>query len=83
MGAALQALEKTRAEAATAGFLKDEYEAALALGTLEIASGKAIAGKARLQALAKGAEGKGFGLIARRAQQTLSSPERRAGLPRG
>jgi tetratricopeptide (TPR) repeat protein len=73
VGAALQALERTRAEAATSGLLKDEYEAALALGTLEISSGRAVAGKARLRTLATGAEAKGFGLVAGRAQQALRS----------
>jgi tetratricopeptide (TPR) repeat protein len=73
IGAALQALERTRAEAAASGLLNDQYEATLALGTLEIASGRAGAGRARVQALAAEAGAKGFGLIARRAQQALSS----------
>jgi len=58
-------------EAEQAGLLGRQLEATLALGEVEIKSGKKDAGKARLQALEKDAKGKGFVLIAQRAGDIL------------
>jgi eukaryotic-like serine/threonine-protein kinase len=55
------------------GFVTSRLYAALALGEIEIASGKTAAGRARLEALEKEAREKGFLLIARKASRTLSS----------
>jgi hypothetical protein len=45
-----------------------QYEARLAFGRLEIASGKATEGRSRLRTLAREANSRGFGLIARQAR---------------
>ena len=44
-----------------------QFEAALALGQIEIEAGKTSAGRARLQALEKDATAHGFLLIAKKA----------------
>jgi len=44
-----------------------ELESQLALGVIELRSGKAAAGRRRLVALSKQAAERGFGLIARKA----------------
>lgn len=49
------------------GFLDFEFEARLALGEIELASGQVAAGRARLETLEKEATAKGFLLIARQA----------------
>ena len=54
-------------EARAAGLVGVEFEARLSLGEIELKSGKAAAGRARLQALAREAKQKGFGYIATRA----------------
>jgi Tfp pilus assembly protein PilF/tRNA A-37 threonylcarbamoyl transferase component Bud32 len=72
VAAALSALDAARAQVAKVGLVKEEYEARMALGELEVASGQAAAGRARLQALAKEADAKGFGSIARRAAKQSS-----------
>jgi tetratricopeptide (TPR) repeat protein len=67
VAAALRSLESVRAEAAKLGYVAYPYQARLAAGEIELAAGRSAAGKARLQALAKEAEAKGFGLVARKA----------------
>ena len=54
-------------EATRAGFVDSQFEALLALGELEIASGKETAGRSRLRALQERARAKGFNLIVRKA----------------
>lgn len=80
MAAALQSLERTAAEAARMGLLGHQFEARLALGEIEMRSGKSAAGKARLRAPAAEAKDKWFGLIARKAQDDAPTP-RSSGLP--
>ncbi len=63
---AIQTLSTTLAEATKYGFVKQQYEARLALGEIEMKSG-APAGRARLAKLQKDATAKGFLLIARKA----------------
>ena len=58
-------------EATTAGFADVVLEARLVLGEVEIGSGQATNGRAQLEALEKEAEGKGFGLVARKARAIL------------
>ncbi len=67
---AARSLEATLAEASKYGYLDYQFEARLALGEIEVKSGKADAGRARLEALQKEAAAKGFGLIARKATQS-------------
>ncbi len=67
--AALQALDKTLAEARRTGFVRYQYETRLAAGLIEAGAGRP-AGKTHLQALAAEATAKGFGLIAKRAEKT-------------
>jgi tetratricopeptide (TPR) repeat protein len=66
---AVKSLQATLAEATKYGFLGYQLEARLALGEIEIKSGQAAAGRARLEALGKDANAKGFLLIARKAAQ--------------
>lgn len=65
--AAIKMLEAMLAEAAKHGYLGYAFEARLALGEIEVKSGRAVAGPARLRTLAKDARAKGFLLIARKA----------------
>jgi serine/threonine protein kinase/tetratricopeptide (TPR) repeat protein len=60
-------LEAALAEAEAAGLVPEVLETRLALGELELLSGKEEPGRARLAALAQEASAKGFGLIARKA----------------
>jgi eukaryotic-like serine/threonine-protein kinase len=64
---ARQALMSILAEATRTGFLEYQFEARLALGEVEIRSGRVAAGKTRLTTLQKDAQAKGFLLIARKA----------------
>jgi tetratricopeptide (TPR) repeat protein/predicted Ser/Thr protein kinase len=64
-------LDETLAEATKANLLYYQYDARLALGELEIKSGKVAAGRAQLTTLERDAEGKGFLLIARKAATAL------------
>ena len=64
---AAQKIEAVLGEARKVGFTLTEMEATLALGELEIRSGKATAGRARLAALQKQAEAKGIRLLAQKA----------------
>ncbi len=72
-GADGKALEAARslggllAEASRAGLVSYQLEIRLALGEIEVKSGKAVLGRARLEALEKEAAAKGFGLIAGKA----------------
>ncbi|MGC2718403.1 MAG: hypothetical protein WA209_02355, partial [Candidatus Acidiferrales bacterium] len=49
-----------------------EYDARLALGETQIASGKKDAGRATLRALAQDAKAHGFGLMAQKAQAVVA-----------
>jgi serine/threonine protein kinase/tetratricopeptide (TPR) repeat protein len=60
-------LEATLSEAAKYGFVGSQLEARLALGEIDMRSGGLAAGGARLAALEKDAQAKGFLLIAHRA----------------
>jgi hypothetical protein len=60
-------LEATLSKANQLGFVPQQFEARLALGELEMQSGKRVQGRARLTALEKDASAKGFLLIARKA----------------
>jgi eukaryotic-like serine/threonine-protein kinase len=64
---AMTSLGQRLTEATRNHLTKLLFEAALALGETEIESGKATAGRARLQALEKDATARGFLLIARQA----------------
>lgn len=64
---ALTGLEAARQRAQQAGYVGLELEARLWLGTTELSSGRAQAGRARLQALQREAHERGFGLVARQA----------------
>jgi serine/threonine protein kinase/tetratricopeptide (TPR) repeat protein len=67
IAAATKSLLATHAEATKYGYFGFQLEARLALGEIEMKSGKTAAGHARLEALQKEAMAKGFGLIARKA----------------
>jgi tetratricopeptide (TPR) repeat protein/predicted Ser/Thr protein kinase len=64
---ATKSLEAVLAEAAKYHRVADELEARLALGEIEMASGKAVTGRARLAVLEKDATATGYVLIARKA----------------
>jgi hypothetical protein len=68
---ATRTLDATLADGKKFSFLEYELEARLALGEIEIKSGKSASGRARLEALEKDARAKGFGLIAREAAEAL------------
>lgn len=68
-GAARRALDAVVREATDLGLLALQLEARLALGEVELAAGERTAGRARLEALAEEARARGFGLIARQAEQ--------------
>ena len=78
---ARESLKATLAEARKYGFIKNELEARLALGEIEIKSDQTSAGRARLEALEKDATAKGFILIANKAaalqSQEASAPSKR------
>ncbi len=59
-GEATRSLEATLAEATKYSFIDYQFEARLALGKIEIESGKTAAGRARLAALEKGRHGERF-----------------------
>jgi tetratricopeptide (TPR) repeat protein len=67
--AAIAGLQATLAEARRHGFLLRQFEARLALGQIEMKSGRAAAGRSRLALLEKDAKAAGFPLIARKAAQ--------------
>jgi tetratricopeptide (TPR) repeat protein len=66
---ALPQLEALLTEAKKYGYLGYEYRARLALGEVEMKSGKATARRARLAALDKEATSTGFLLIARKTEK--------------
>jgi hypothetical protein len=68
---ALRILDAALAEATKANLLYSQSDARLALGELEIKSGKAAAGRARLTTLEKDVKGKGLLLIARKAAAAM------------
>ncbi|MCP4658815.1 MAG: tetratricopeptide repeat protein, partial [bacterium] len=70
--AALHELEDVATQAAAAGFVEHAFEARLAAGEIEAASGKTAAAAVRLEALAKEASDQGFGQIAQRARAALA-----------
>jgi hypothetical protein len=64
---AAASLDRVRAEAVRLHLDDEELETRLTLGEIEIKSGKASAGRARLAVLEKDAATKGYALIARKA----------------
>jgi len=78
---ARQALISILAEATRTGFLEYQFEARLALGEVEIRSGKIAAGHAHLTTLQKDAQAKGFLLIAQKAAHVpaLTAPIAKVG----
>jgi tetratricopeptide (TPR) repeat protein len=68
---AVRLLENTLRDAQKAGFVGLQFEARLALGEVEMKSGKLPAGRARLEALQGEANTRGFGLIARKADAAI------------
>jgi hypothetical protein len=68
--AALSMLEKVRTESSRGGYLSVELESSLLMGRIEIESGKAASGRARLENLRKVAKAKTFNLIARQANDS-------------
>jgi eukaryotic-like serine/threonine-protein kinase len=69
-------LEELLADAVKWGCVDDAFEARLALGELELASGQAAAARVHLAALEKEARAKGFGLIARKALESRVAGQR-------
>lgn len=69
---AAKSLDAIRAEAAKLHLVDAEFEARLALGEIEMKSGKTSAGRAGLAALEQDATAKGFLLIARKAHTAAS-----------
>jgi tetratricopeptide (TPR) repeat protein/predicted Ser/Thr protein kinase len=67
LAAAARALNGVLMEAAKGGFAGYAFEARLFLGEIEMKSGRAAAGRGRLEALEKDAAGKGYVWIARKA----------------
>ena len=61
-------LEEVLAEATQLGLNQYQFEARLAIGEIEVKSGKMIEGRAHLGALEKDATAKGFLLVARKAR---------------
>ena len=68
---ALMSLESVLAEATQRRLVGLQLEARLALGEIELRAGSTEAGRARLEALQKEAEQRGYGLIARKAATAL------------
>jgi tetratricopeptide (TPR) repeat protein/TolB-like protein len=64
---ALKSLQDTLATAKASGFPNGEFEVRLALGEIEMKSGRLASGRSRLQRLKQDAEAKGFLLISRKA----------------
>lgn len=73
---AMKELQTILAEAERTGFVNLQFEARLALGEIELRSGKSNAGIARLQLLEKEAAAKGFNLLARKASRALRARSR-------
>jgi tetratricopeptide (TPR) repeat protein len=75
VASALQILKGVTSEAARNGFRAHAFEARLAAGEIDLASGKAI-GRSKLEAVAKEARAAGFGFIARRAESATPGGQR-------
>lgn len=73
---ATRALETVRTEASHYGYAAFELEARLHLGEGAVRSGKATAGRARLEQLRDDARNKGFLLIAGKASVAMNDPSR-------
>jgi len=71
---ALNNLEAARAEAKKAGLVGLEFEARLAIGEIELQSGRSAAGGRRLEELQREAGSRGFGLVARKAAAAAAEP---------
>jgi hypothetical protein len=65
--AALKALAAAQKDAQTSGMVQIEYDARLALGETQIASGRANDGRATLRRLAQETKAHGFALTAQKA----------------
>jgi len=66
---ATKRLEAVLSEATKYGYLNYEYQARLALGEVDLKSGRTAAGRSRLATLNQDAIRTGFLLIARKAQK--------------
>jgi len=71
---ALKTLEAVRVEAVKYGYVPYDFEARLAMGQIELKSGKAVAGKARLAQLEKDSRMKGYLLVAEKSAKALGAP---------
>jgi hypothetical protein len=71
LAAGIEAIQKDETRAGLAGL---DLEARLARGEAETLAGRQLAARSRLAALAREAEAKGFGLLARRAAEASSAP---------
>ena len=69
---AITSLDRARQAAAKDKLVDHEFRIRLAAGEIEMKGGREKAGRARLQALAKEAEAKGFGLVARKARESTA-----------
>jgi tetratricopeptide (TPR) repeat protein len=80
---AVERLETVRREALTTGAAGLEFDARLALGEIEISSGRIANGRARLAALEQDARARGFGLVAGKARAGVKAQGKapRAGHP--
>ena len=74
---ATKKLQAVLTEATQHGDVRDQFEARLALGEIEIKSGDKAAGRAQLAALEKDTKAKGFALIARLAASAMTRGRRR------
>jgi tetratricopeptide (TPR) repeat protein len=72
---ALRSLETAAAEAAGAGLAGLRLEALLALGEIELGSGRTETGRGRLREVEQEARAKGYGLMASKAQTALASAQ--------
>jgi hypothetical protein len=70
---AISSLDSLLQEAGQIGLVQSQLEIRLALGEIEIQSGEAAKGRARLGTLRGEATGRGFGLIARKAAAALAN----------
>ena len=68
-GDAIRRLRAAIDDATKSGYIREAFEARLALGETEIRTGNRAAGRARLAALAADASAKGFRLVARKARE--------------
>jgi len=71
---ALRQLATAMRDATNSGLVPSQLEVRLARATIEFQSGKTAPGRATLSALRKEAEGKGFGLISKKAAEVAVMP---------